>query len=340
MVSTNPTRKRGKKPLLPRLRVGLVRRGLFFVRIQRNILDRLVYLVVRIVVCVVQALRIETCATLAGGLATLFCDVLKVRQDVIDDNLRHAFPSMSPQERREIAWRMWEHLFLMGIEIVHAPRKIHDTNWRDYVTLHNADRITRAIFDDRPAVLICGHYGNFELSGYVMGILGFPTYTIARPLDNPHLDRWLNEFRGLTGQYIVSKTGSAHEIESILARGGTLALLGDQNAGPKGCWVEFFGRPASSHKAIALFTLGSEAPTVFCYTRRTGRPLHLLMGTDAELDPRKMPAEMLSVPAITQWYTRQLEDTIRQAPEQYWWVHRRWKDTRPKKQAANQNRAA
>ncbi len=309
-------------------------------RFTRDILDYPVYVFVRIVVCVVEALPIETCAKLAGALATLFCDVLKVRGDVVDENLRHAFPEMSARERRDVSWKMWEHLFLMGVEIVHAPRKIHDTNWRDYVTLHNADRITRAIFDDRPAVLICGHYGNFELSGYVMGILGFPTYTIARKLDNRFLDRWLNDFRGLSGQYIVSKTGSAHQIENILARGGTLALLGDQYAGPKGCWVEFFGRPASSHKAIALFTLGSEAPTVFCYARRTGRPLHLLMGTDSELDPQKMPAEMLTVPAITQWYTRQLEATIRQAPEQYWWVHRRWKDTRPQKKAASQSRAA
>ena len=54
-------------------------------------------------------------------------------------------------------------------------------------------------FDDRPTVIICGHYGNFELSGYVLGLLGFPSYTIARPLDNPYLDRFINEFRGLTG---------------------------------------------------------------------------------------------------------------------------------------------
>jgi Kdo2-lipid IVA lauroyltransferase/acyltransferase len=117
--------------------------------------------------------------------------------------------------------------------------------------------------------------------------------------------------------------------------------LGDQFAGRKGCWVEFFGRPASSHKAIALFTLGSEAPTVFCFARRTNKPLHQRMGTYGTLDPRTAPAEMLSVPAITEWYTRQLERVIREQPEQYWWLHRRWKDTPGRKRAPRpRNQAA
>lgn len=306
----------------------------------KKLLDYLVYLGVRLFVCIVQAMPIDVCAALSRRLATLFCNVLAVRGQVIDDNLRHALPEMSAAERRALSWRMWEHLFLMLIEIIHAPRKMHDTNWREFVDTPEADRIIRAMFDDRPTLLICGHYGNFELSGYVLGTLGFPTYTVARPLDNPYLDRFLNEFRALSGQYILPKTGSAQQVDAVLTAGGVLALLGDQYAGPKGCWIDFFGRPASSHKAIALFALDREALTLFCYARRTGQPLHLEMGTGELLDPRKLSAEMRTVPAITHWYTRHLEHTIRQAPEQYWWVHRRWKDTRTKKPTPDENRAA
>jgi Kdo2-lipid IVA lauroyltransferase/acyltransferase len=297
----------------------------------RNIIDYLGYLVVRIFVCVVQAMPIETCAVVARWLATICSSVLKIRRRVVEDNLKHAFPEMSAPQRKRLAWRMWEHLFLMVIEVIHAPRKIHHTNWRDYVTLVNAEEIIRAFFDDRPTVLICGHYGNFELSGYVLGVLGFPSFTIARALDNPYLDRFLNEFRAITGQYILSKSGSSGEVEEVLARGGILAMLADQHAGRKGCWVEFFGRPASSHKGIALFTLASEAPTIFCFARRTGRPLELEMGTDEILEPREMPAEMRTVTGITKWYTRHLERTIRQAPEQYWWLHRRWREYQPRR---------
>jgi KDO2-lipid IV(A) lauroyltransferase len=297
----------------------------------RNIVDYLGYLVVRIFVCVVQAMPMHTCVVVARWLATMCASVLKIRRRVVEDNLRHAFPEMSAAERKLLAWRMWEHLFLMLVEVVHAPRKIHRTNWREYVTLVNAREVIRTFFDDRPTIIICGHYGNFELSGFLLGVLGFPSFTIARPLDNPYIDRFLNEFRRMTGQYILPKFGSSGEIEAVLKRGGILALLADQHAGRKGCWVEFFGRPASSHKGIALFTLSSEAPTIFCYTRRTARPLVHVIGADMVLEPRSMPAEMHSVKGITQWYTRELERTIRLAPEQYWWLHRRWRKYHPRR---------
>jgi KDO2-lipid IV(A) lauroyltransferase len=290
-----------------------------------------VYFLVRLIVCIVQALPAHTCAAIARGLSVLVSDVLAVRGEVVDDNLRHAFPEYSPEKRQEIARRMWEHLFLMGIEVVQAPRKLHDTNWREFVTLVHPDQIIRACFDERPTVMICGHYGNFELSGYMLALLGFPSFTVARPLDNPYLDRFINDFRERTGQFILSKKGSAQDIQQVLAHNGLLALLGDQHAGRKGCYVDFFGRPASSHKAIALFSLGSGAPAMFCFSRRVWGSKRHVMGVGAILDPRTMCDDMRTVPAVTQWYTSCLEDTIRKAPEQYWWLHRRWRDARPRK---------
>ena len=73
----------------------------------------------------------------------------------------------------------------------------------------------------------------------------------------------------------------------MLDAGGILTLLGDQSAGKKGCWVTFFGRPASTHKAVSLFSLGNEAPTMVSYARRIGRPLHYEVGPEAIGDPRE-----------------------------------------------------
>jgi KDO2-lipid IV(A) lauroyltransferase len=215
--------------------------------------------------------------------------------------------------------------------MAHAPRKIHWTNWRDYIDLARREVLVRVLFDDRPVVLVSAHYGNFELSGYVLGVLGFPSFTIARPLDNPLLNRYINEFRGSQGQFIFPKMGSAKQVDALLATGGTLALLADQHAGTKGCWVDFFGRPASTHKAIALFALANDAPLVLCYSQRTGGPLEHLIGADEMIDARTLAPELRSVPALTQWYTDRLETIIRRAPEQYWWVHRRWKGEPPTK---------
>ena len=196
---------------------------------------------------------------------------------MVDENLRHAFPELSAADRWRLARRMWEHLFLLVLEVAHAPRKIHDTNWRKFVVLRDVVPLMRQFSSGRPAMVVTGHFGNFELGGFALGILGFPTYSVARPLDNVYIDRFLARFRGATGQHIIPKNGGYEQILAVLARGGTMAFLADQYAGEKGCWVEFFGRPASAYKGIALMALEHDAPMAVCSCRRLGRPLRFEM---------------------------------------------------------------
>jgi KDO2-lipid IV(A) lauroyltransferase len=255
-----------------------------------------------------------------------------IRSKVVDENLAHAFPEMSAAERLQTARRMWEHLFILVLEVSHTPRKIHETNWRRYVKLANEAELVRYLLDDRPLLLIAAHLGNFEVGGYILGILGFPTYTVARTLDNPFLDRFLNRFRGGTGQHIIPKNGGYDQIAEVLARGDTMSFLADQYAGPHGCWVQFFGRPASAHKAIALFALDNNARMSVCASRRLDRPMQFELVNYAITDPHAADNESVgTIRELTQWYTTRLEELIRQTPDQYWWLHRRWKDTRKKK---------
>jgi Kdo2-lipid IVA lauroyltransferase/acyltransferase len=302
----------------------------------RKVIDFGVYILVRAFVAVVQAVPIEACASGAEVLATLFTRVLRVRRGVVEDNLRQAFPHLTAGEREAMCWQMWRHLFLMMAEIAQTPRKIHETNWKEHSHIVNQEQFVRTLLSGRPLVLISAHYGNFELGGYLMGLFGFPTYTVARALDNPYLDRFVNDFRGRTGQYILGKKGTSDEIQRVLGRGGILTLLGDQHAGRKACWVDFFGRPASTHKAVALFSLGNDAPTMVSYARRLERPLHYEVGPEAVCDPGEPDFELGSVQHLAQWYTDHLEQLIRRSPEQYWWLHRRWKGKPParKRQAA------
>ncbi len=294
-----------------------------------RVVDYLVYLVVRVLICLVQAMTLQTGQRLARGLAWLFGEVLRVRGAVVDDNLRHAFPELSPGDRHRLARRMWEHLFLLVLEVAHAPRKIHETNWRQHIRLQGGERLVPLLLGDRPTVIVTAHVGNFEIGGFALGLFGYPTYTVARTLDNPYLDRFLNRFRGATGQYIIPKNGGYDQILAVMAAGGTMAFLADQYAGPKGCWVEFFGRPASAHKAIALLSLEHDAPVAVCCSRRLGRPLQFDLQLVAVADPRDAGEGVDSIGELTQWYTRRLEEVIRQVPDQYWWLHRRWKDPRP-----------
>jgi KDO2-lipid IV(A) lauroyltransferase len=297
----------------------------------RRALDFAVYLVVRLLIAVVQALPVDTGAAMARWLAWIFADVLKLRRKVLEENLSHAFPELSAEDRRRLARKMWEHLFLLVVEVAHTPRKIHDTNWRDYVQLGGEKELMLSLLSPRPTIIVTGHFGNFEVGGYVLGVLGFPTHTVARTLDNAYLDRFVNDFRGRTGQHIIPKNGGYDQIETVMDNCGTMTFLADQYAGPKGCWVTFFGRPASAHKAIALLSFEHNAPVHISAVSRAERPLHFVMRQCACADPLAGGRECRGVREMTQWYSDWLETIIRAEPDQYWWLHRRWKDTREKK---------
>lgn len=306
----------------------------------RRFADYAVYLVLRVFIAVVQALPPGACERIAEVLATVFTDVVPLRRRVLAENLQIAFPGIDPPTVRRLTWGMWRHLFLMVMEIAHTPRKIHRTNWRQRVDIPQVETIIRSMYTKRPAVVISGHYGNFELGGYLLGMFGFPTHTVARTLDNPYLDRFINDFRGRTGQHMLPKHGSGEAIERLLAGGGALTLLGDQAAGDKGCWVNFFGKPASTHKAVALFSLSFSAPTIVVGVRRTGRMLHYEIDVAGAIDPACDDFPYAGVQPMTGWYTDCLEGLIRRGPEQYWWVHRRWKGTPPAKALRRLGQAA
>ncbi len=287
------------------------------------------YFAFRLAVCLVQSLSLDTCQAACRVLAYVLARVVKLRADVVEENLRLALPQLDAAARRRLAVQMWEHLLLLVVEVAHARRRINEGNWRRFVVVKGAAQPLRWLLSGRPLILVSAHYGNFELGGYVLGLLGVPTWSVARPLENPGIDAYVNRVRAATGQRLIPKKGGYDQIRAVLQGGGVMAFLADQYAGTKGCWVEFFGRPASAHKAIALLAMEHQAPVVVATARRTGRPLQYEFALEALSDPLQNGPEWQSVQALTQWYTSHLEQAIRRAPEQYWWLHRRWKDNRP-----------
>ena len=295
------------------------------VQIRKRITDWCAYLTVRVIVCLVQAVRIETCEVLADFCAWLAYDRLRFRRTIVEENLKHAFPHFTVEKRDQLGRQMWRHIILLVCELAHAPRKMHKENWQEFVTARNIEAEIEYLLADRPVVVVSAHFGNFEVGGLISALLGYPTYTMARTLDNPFLDRFMRRFREATGQYIVPKRGSSYQVEKILEQNGTLMILGDQAAGPKGCWIEFFGRPASCHKSIALFSLTQKAPMVVCYAKRRGtRPMQFELGVLGVYDPLKDGPR--DVQELSQWYSDLLAEAIQTAPDQYWWLHRRWKE--------------
>ena len=296
------------------------------------LIDFAAYLIVRLFIAVVQVMPEDRADALCHRLASLLAGPLPIRSKTIEQNLSRVFPSASVAQRAALRRAMWHHLMLMVCEIAWAPRRLHRCNWKQHVDFPNARVFLSRLLSRRPTVLVTGHFGNFEVGGYVTGLMGLSTTTIARRLDNAFLHDFVADFRGIKGQKMVDKEGCAAEVDRHLAAGGTLSLLADQRAGAKGCWVDFLGHPASCHKALALFTLSGDAPMAVAYTIRGERPMQFTMGCTGVADPRQASEECAGVRQLTRWYNDRLAEAIRLAPEQYWWMHNRWR-TPPAKKA-------
>jgi KDO2-lipid IV(A) lauroyltransferase len=292
------------------------------------------YLIFQIALCFVQCCSPRVSARLAEGLAFVVHRLLPrkwSRYAVARENLRTAFGDRySEAEIERIVYGMWVHLFRMVTEIIQSPRKMHLHSYREIITFVDFQPTVRAMCSGRPMMLLGGHFGNWEVAISIFGLWGFPMGVVARELDNPYLNDWFRRYREFTGHRMLAKKGGYEEMLEMLQRRGNLALLCDQDAGSRGLFVDFFGTPASTFKSIALLAMEYDALIVVGYSRRlpddfaTQRWERYELGCEAVIDPRTMHADD-PVREITQQYTAALERAVLKSPEQYFWVHRRWK---------------
>lgn len=316
---------------------------------RNRLADYAVYLAVRALVGVVQMVSPRIAYAVADFFAWLAFAAAKGRRRVALENVRAAFPELAadPAGADRLVRAMYRHFMRASIELVLLPRKLVMTNWRKHLVM--ADGGLPALLHGRAVLIVTAHLGNWEMAGFAMGVFGFRTYAIARALDNPYLERFTLHFRQRTGQTILDKNKDYPLITDVLKARGKVATLADQDAGPKGVFVDFFGRPASTHKAIALMAMEFDAVMVVMGVPRVNRadypqrpdfdpgsplaPMFYAVKCADVIDPREYADDPNAVKAITARYTSALEKLIREHPEQYFWLHRRWKH-QPKVKAA------
>jgi KDO2-lipid IV(A) lauroyltransferase len=178
-------------------------------------------------------------------------------------------------------------------------------------------------------ILVTGHFGNWEAAGYMTAVVGLPTTTVARRIDNPLLDRLILGIRQKAGQRMLDKDGALLAAGPILQGRGVLTMVCDQDGGRKGVFVDFLGRKASTHKSIGLLAMQYEAPVCVIYCRRLGRRYAFEVGAERIIRPDEWRDRPDPLRWLTQEYTAALERVIRCDPGQYFWVHRRWKNRPP-----------
>jgi KDO2-lipid IV(A) lauroyltransferase len=245
------------------------------------------------------------------------------------DNLRASFPEKSEQWILQTGRRSFEHIVMLTIDILFTPRLVKKYNWRDYSRYKNVERAKWLMLEGRGLLMVGAHYSNFEIIGYLMGLFGFEVYSIARPLDNKYISRYLYGVRRAAGQRIIDKKGATSLMEELTSAGATLCFVVDQDAGKKGVFVDFFGRKASTYKSIGLLAITKNMPIVVGYSRRIDNRFYFEIGMSRIIFPEEWADKDDPLKWVTAEYTRAIEEFVREDPSQYWWLHRRWKH-RPK----------
>jgi len=300
---------------------------------RNDLIDRLQYLGLRLASMALHCWPIETNLAWARGVGDIMYHLDRRHRERALGNLRRSFPDMPLAQQLQIARRSMQQLFMLFVEVLFTTRLIRIDTYTRHVELENfRTTLDLLLRRERGLIMLTGHYGNWEILGYVLATLGFETTSIARPLDNPYVNRWLLGVREKQGQRIIAKKGATEEILKALEQKGAVGFIADQNAGKKGMFVDFFGRKASTYKSIGLLAMQYEVPVVVGYARRVGEAFQFKVGMQDVIYPSDWENSEDPLRYITQRYTSALEAIVREDPGQYLWVHRRWK-TRPKGEA-------
>jgi KDO2-lipid IV(A) lauroyltransferase len=255
------------------------------------------------------------------------------RQENALANLQRALPSLERDEAKRVLKGVYRHFaesILDGVNFARFAGRRGSDELLEAVGFEKLQTVPR----DAGVIFVSGHFGHWELLGTALPLLGYPLWTVARPLRNPLVYRHVRRLREATGQHLLPKRGALRRIIRLLRRGENVGFLIDQDVRQDGIFVDFFGKPASTTPIPAKLAIRTGAPLAFVYAHRVaGKNRFRLVLKDVFLPRQTDPAEV-EVPGLTQEITSELEETIRQAPEEWLWLHRRWK-TYPGKYGSN-----
>ena len=269
---------------------------------------------------------------LASRATRLLLVLLPKLRKTAEFNLRLAFPEWPEKERRSVLRKMARNLGWMAVEFARFPRYTKE-NIERTVVLDGHENFLAGERRGKGVIYLTGHIGAWELSSFAHALYGYPLHYMARPLDNQPLDAMVNTYRGLSGNAPIYKNEAARVMLKVLKNRGTVGILADQNTMPaEGVWVDFFGTPACTTTGIARVALHTDAAVVpgYAYWDENLRKYRLRFDPPVELE-RTGDLER-DIVTNTAKFTKVIEQIIRQYPEQWVWVHARWKN-RPKGEA-------
>ncbi len=257
-------------------------------------------------------------------IALLFYYLIPIRKETVIDNLKHAFPDYSEKKIKEISFRCYRSFAVTLVEILYMPY-MNSEMMKNSTQIKNHNLVKDKYNLGRGVVLLSAHFGNWEYIAAAFAIkLNIPFSVVVKPQRNPYVTEWLNNSRTLWGNKIVPLGVSIRQIYKELKDKNIVAMIADQRGPAEGVRVNFFGRLASIYTGPAALALKTGAPILMGIAVR--QPDFTYLTEMIEISTENLPEdENEKIKEISQRHTNYLEEMIRKHPEQWFWMHKRWK---------------
>ncbi len=287
--------------------------------------DWLIYLIVCAFGWFIRKLPKPVALTVGSETGNLLYFVLKKRRRIALENLRLAFGTeKSDEERKAICRENFRHLGKTAIEFFRFPLLTFDNIWKE-VTVEGGENLTQAFARGKGVIVFLPHFGNWELLALVYGAL-IPdrAKAIAFPVKNKHLNTLVSKYREHLSLRLITRKDAVKETLRALKDNFAVGFFADQNAGREGVFVDFFGKLASAVRGPVTLALKTDAPILFSMDVRQpdnrhrvliSPPVNLEISGNFEQDVQINTERLLKI----------LEGHIRQHPDQWLWLHKRWK---------------
>jgi Kdo2-lipid IVA lauroyltransferase/acyltransferase len=273
------------------------------------------------------ALPLSTAMRLGGTLARAGQWFPRLRRTA-ERNLNLAFPESSAAERRNLMLGCFENLGRLLALFSHFTNS-NTAKLESLIEPEGLEHLVAAKEHGRGVILFTGHVGAWELTSFGLSMFGHPLSFLVRRIDNPRIEALIDHGRTRLGNRTIDKRSAAREMVQILRRGDTLGILVDLNTlDREGIFVDFFGVPASTTFLVAKLALRTEAEVLPVFAPWNQERKRFVLKIDEPLRVERSTDEEADVLRLTQRLTSVVEKYVRRYPDQWLWIHRRWK-TRP-----------
>ncbi len=291
----------------------------------KKIRHLLEYFGVRLLGAAAMTLPLDTVRMLGRGLGWFTFRVIRIRREVTLENLRNAFPEKSAGEILALGLATYKQFGMMMVEYLRMP-KIRPEDIFKLLQVDDDSALKKARDAGKGAILLTAHFGNWEYLGIHVTASGYPTTYLFQEQSNPLVDKMIRDYRVGIGMDVVPRGMAVRSTLRALQKGRFVAFVADQDAGRNGIFIDFLGRPASTPTGPARFAIKAGAPVILClcYRDETGN-LHGHYETLYEPTQSEKKSTEETVRSILTVYNRALEKWIRDYPDHWFWMHKRWK---------------